>query len=97
MSLKAEPEWAGKVVRCPGCNTKLQIPENIGGAPPAAEAPAPGPAPSFSSSAPLPDAAPPPPIGGGLDSFVQRPERLGWKESDPTNPTVTSALPSVSC
>lgn len=86
MSLKAEPEWAGKVVRCPGCNTKLQIPENIGGTPPAADAPAPGAAPSFSSSAPLPDAAPPPSIGGGLDSFVQRPERLGWKESDPTNP-----------
>lgn len=42
MSLKAEPEMAGKVVRCPGCNTKLQIPESaaattpssaVGGAP----------------------------------------------------------------
>ena len=26
MQLKAEPEMAGKIVRCPGCNTKLSIP-----------------------------------------------------------------------
>jgi hypothetical protein len=30
MQLKAEPEMAGKVVRCPGCNTKLSIPGHAG-------------------------------------------------------------------
>ena len=38
MSLKAEPELAGKVVRCPGCNTKLQIPESAGYQPPPPDA-----------------------------------------------------------
>ncbi|HSJ01080.1 MAG TPA: MotA/TolQ/ExbB proton channel family protein [Verrucomicrobium sp.] len=83
MSLKAEPEWAGKVVRCPGCNTKLQIPENIGGAPAASsESPSLSSAAAFSAPAPDHDA----PIGAGLDSHIQRPERHGWKESDPMNP-----------
>lgn len=31
MQLKAEPQTAGKVVRCPGCNTKLQIPMEAAG------------------------------------------------------------------
>ena len=69
MSLKAEPDQAGKIVRCPGCNTKLQIPENI---------------------APSPSEIPPP-DAPGLENFEnnyapQRPQRLGWKETDPTNP-----------
>ena len=70
MSLKAEPDWAGKIVRCPGCNTKLQIPESI--VPPPSDIP--------------------PPDAPGLDRFEnrsyapQRPQRLGWKETDPTNP-----------
>jgi biopolymer transport protein ExbB/TolQ len=69
MSLKAEPDQAGKIVRCPGCNTKLQIPENI--APTASDVP--------------------PPDAPGLENYEgsytpQRPQRLGWKETDPTNP-----------
>ena len=34
MQLKAEPEMAGKVVRCPGCNTKLSIPATAAPPPP---------------------------------------------------------------
>jgi biopolymer transport protein ExbB/TolQ len=70
MSLKAEPDQAGKIVRCPGCNTKLQIPEIAASVP---------------NEIPAPDAP-------GLDQFEsrdyapQRPQRLGWKETDPTNP-----------
>ncbi|MFZ4765735.1 MAG: MotA/TolQ/ExbB proton channel family protein [Roseimicrobium sp.] len=74
MSLKAEPEMAGKVVRCPGCNAKLQIPEMAGV--------------SKSGPLPLPDAAPPPDAAdAGLARYeVHKPERLGWKETDPSNP-----------
>lgn len=71
MSLKAEPDWAGKIVRCPGCNTKLQIPANI---------------------VPPPDTLPPPDAPGlnlherGQEQAREKPQRLGWKETDPTNP-----------
>lgn len=30
ITLQAEPELAGKTVKCPGCSTRLQIPENFG-------------------------------------------------------------------
>lgn len=91
MSLKAEPEMVGKIVRCPGCNTKLQIPETL-------EAPS-TPAPSI----PPPSVGVPPPSSGGLvpppsaasstpavphhEHFVPtKTQRVGWKEQDPTNP-----------
>jgi flagellar motor component MotA len=84
MSLKAEPEMAGKVVRCPGCNTKLQIPESVGtSAPTGAVTPPPG------AGAPLPDAAGLPSTYSAPEplSFQQeKPQRTGWKEADPTNP-----------
>ncbi len=79
MSLKAEPDQAGKIVRCPGCNTKIQIPDFV-----------------EPSNIPMPN-------GPGLDQFEnidyapQRPQRLGWKETDPTNPNglVTFAIGMV--
>lgn len=90
MQLKAEPETAGKVVRCPGCNTKLQIPQSL-------DAPADGltPAPDgagdhfgdhhgsiSSSSVEQPQ----------IDYTPQKPERQGWIESDPTNANIWVSL-----
>lgn len=77
MSLKAEPEWAGKVVRCPGCNTKLQIPEFVGGSEDgdafSGEKSEGGPAAGDSSY--------------NTGSYAQeKPQRAGWTEEDPTNP-----------
>ncbi|MFN0080850.1 MAG: MotA/TolQ/ExbB proton channel family protein [Prosthecobacter sp.] len=94
MQLKAEPEMAGKTVRCPGCNTKLSIPATTAPPPPTG-LPAPSGLPTPSNIAPPPDndafgaeyehgesapppAAAPPPTPQG--------ERGGWEETDPTNP-----------
>ncbi len=85
MSLKAEPELAGKLVRCPGCNIKLQIPEsvptNTGAIPPP---------PSAAAGLPPPTAAGSPAAAGApADSHDNRqepPQRTGWTEQDPTNP-----------
>jgi biopolymer transport protein ExbB/TolQ len=85
MSLKAEPEMAGKVVRCPGCNTKLQIPESAAASSPTSAVPPPA-ASSF-GGLPPPDAAASMPAPGSTTSYLdERPERMGWKEADPTNP-----------
>lgn len=76
MSLKAEPEWAGKVVRCPGCNTKLQIPEFLGGSEDASEGDA------FSNEKADSQAG-----DTYTNNYVpDKPHRTGWKEADPTNP-----------
>jgi len=56
MQLQAEPEHVGKYVRCPGCNTKLQIPPAASTNTTANNLPAP-------SSLPAPSAAPAP---GGM-------------------------------
>lgn len=95
MQLKAEPEMAGKVVRCPGCNTKLQIPENLGGS----EAAPPPPSDSAAATGGLP---PPPPAGGVPESPSQpdvpstmdrsQAERGGWEEADPANPSMLLSL-----
>ena len=39
--LQAEPDLAGKTVKCPGCSTKIQIPEDIGQTAPAGGPPPP--------------------------------------------------------
>lgn len=77
MSLKAEPELAGKVVRCPGCNTKLQIPETL---PPSGPPP-----PDVARNLPPPTGAGPAPEGAD-ETRQEAPQRTGWKEQDPTNP-----------
>ncbi|MBK8095141.1 MAG: MotA/TolQ/ExbB proton channel family protein [Verrucomicrobiaceae bacterium] len=88
MQLKVEPDMAGKVVRCPGCDSKLQIPGDAtsAGLPPPSGLPAP-------SGLPTPDAvnapaqqeyAPPP--GPELLVEQNRNARGGWEETDPTNP-----------
>ena len=70
MHLVAEAEMAGQVVRCPGCNTKLQIPENI----PTDEPAVPG------------DPRQPRATSGRMHPSGQPQERKAWKEEDPTNP-----------
>jgi flagellar motor component MotA len=102
MQLMAEPELAGKIVRCPGCNNKVSIP--------AAEAGAGLPPPS---GLPTPSGLPPPSAAGdnwGRDGETSAPEepmapgvshesshpsrsaRGGWEEKDPANPNAFSAL-----
>lgn len=93
MSLKAEPEWVGKVVRCPGCNTKLQIPGD-----PAAEMPAPDAAGPALGAASAPAAASTThgdyssTSGGDLSFQQSKPQREGWKEADPANPSIWLSL-----
>ena len=88
MQLKAEPETAGKIVRCPGCDTKLQIPQIPDAASPAPDA----------ASIPTPDGVGDHfgDHGGSTDDAIgsqsQKPERQGWIESDPTNPNMWMAL-----
>lgn len=85
MSLKAEPELAGKIVRCPGCNTKLQIPESL----PAPTGALPPPS-NIADSIPPPDAAlPSSPPAPPQES---RPQRAGWHEADPANPNILVSL-----
>lgn len=97
MSLKAEPEWAGKVVRCPGCNTKLQIPETVAASSPAPDAPGlPDQAAGVSSSAPAASTTThgdySSTSAGNLNFQKTKPQREGWKESDPANPNVFLSL-----
>ena len=94
MQLKAEPEMAGKVVRCPGCNTKLSIPANLGGLPPPTNLP------------PPPSGVTPPDGNAPMDhpgepseapqqqEYTSAPqqERGGWEEADPANPSVIAAI-----
>ena len=95
MQLKAEPEMAGKIVRCPGCNTKLSIPAI---APSSLPPPSGLPAPS-SITAPAPGHTDLDPFGSAeyehgtsapdqvpTSGTPERGERGGWEEIDPTNP-----------
>ncbi len=95
MQLKAEPEMAGKIVRCPGCNTKLSIPAiATSSLPPPSGLPPPSsvipPAPASTDHDPFgaaeyehgtsaPDQVP-------ATGTPERGERGGWEEIDPTNP-----------
>ena len=95
MQLKAEPEMVGKVVRCPGCNSKIAVPSELGVAlPPPSGLIQPGgsPLPSPEGDAwgrESESSTPEQPI---QTSFVphqheaQFSERGGWEEKDPTNP-----------
>jgi biopolymer transport protein ExbB/TolQ len=85
MQLKLEPEMAGKIVRCPGCNGKISIPVDL-------EPDLPAPAGIASSDAWGRDGD-----IAGIDQPIQQafaqaaaPEqsssRGGWEEKDPTNP-----------
>ncbi|MCB1208841.1 MAG: hypothetical protein KDK97_05920, partial [Verrucomicrobiales bacterium] len=80
---------AGKVVRCPGCNTKLQIPGDI----------------ATLAGLPSPSNLPPPSSGGDGTGTASAPEqsyestfeaarqqRGGWEETDPCNPNPWVAL-----
>ena len=99
MQLKAEPEMAGKIVRCPGCNTKLSIPAM---APSSLPAPSGMPAPSGIT----PPTSQPPAENDAFGaeyehgettpeqshSSYQPKERGGWEETDPANPNPWLAL-----
>jgi len=99
MQLKVEPEMAGKIVRCPGCNSKLQIPGDAaaaGGLPAPSGLPSPSglPAPSVSEPAPSPGAqvevAPSPMQDFSFEQHRQA--RGGWEEADPANPNPWMAV-----
>jgi biopolymer transport protein ExbB/TolQ len=101
MSLKAEPDMVGKVVRCPGCNTKMQIPEmpagegselNVSALAKSGAIPPPSIA-AKSGVVPSPSIT----IQGSLQKPTEQPlpqqhfvptrtQRTGWTEQDPTNP-----------
>ena len=72
MHLMGEAELAGQIVKCPGCNTKFQIPA----APPPAEEPA-----QFAAQPRVTARGP-----GRLNPSGQPHPRKAWKEEDPTNP-----------
>lgn len=86
MQLKAEPEMAGKIVRCPGCDTKLSIPAIAPASLPSPSGVTP-PAPSdtdpfgtvYEHGASAPDQS-------LMTGTAERGERGGWEEIDPTNP-----------
>ena len=80
MSLQADADLAGRTVRCPGCNAKLQIPETIAG-PPAASAPA------GSTEEPSGEEAPFESQFEGQETEYTAPSRnrAGWAESDHAN------------
>ena len=92
MKLKAEPEHAGKYVRCPGCSTKLQIPAeaSAGLEPPAPNLPMPSGVGSTMS-----DESAPPEHPGEMGEETQQKEyvhRGGWEEQDPTNANMLVSL-----
>ncbi len=90
MQLKAEPEMAGKIVRCPGCNTKLSIPAS----PESALPPPSGLPPPSNITVPEGDAfgaeyehgSTTPEQSAATSNGNERGERGGWEEIDPTNP-----------
>ncbi|NDC10298.1 MAG: hypothetical protein EBZ75_13340, partial [Oxalobacteraceae bacterium] len=73
MHLVAEAEMAGQIVRCPGCNSKMQIPSDLQDT----SEPTPG-----DPRQPRVTAR----GGGRLHPSGQPQERKAWKEEDPTNP-----------
>ena len=71
MHLMGEAELAGQIVKCPGCNTKFQIPAEMA----AEEKPQYAAQPRVTARGP-----------GRLNPIGQPSERKAWKEEDPTNP-----------
>ena len=84
MQLKAEPETAGKIVRCPGCNAKLQIPQTLEAPPEGAPPPPDGVGDYFGDHAGSTEEQ--------VDYTPQKPERHGWIETDPTNANIWISL-----
>lgn len=90
MTLQAEPDMVGKTVRCPGCDTKLQIPDF--GPAPAPEVDAGGiPQPTDISQAWAGEKQHE--MEGGAQSAAgyssaTKPQRSGWAEADPANPNI---------
>ena len=68
----AEPEMSGQIVKCPGCNIKIQIPEM--------------PKEPEGGVATSPQAQATPRAQGRMNPSGQPQQRKAWKEEDPTNP-----------
>lgn len=83
MTLQVEAEMAGRMVRCPGCTTKLQIPGGASeAAPPAADAnPWDG-----EKQHEISGETSTQPQSFEESYSPQKPQRTGWIETDPTNP-----------
>jgi len=96
MQLKAEPEMAGKIVRCPGCNTKLSTPASIAAPPPPSGLPPPPDGVPATASPPPQDASAPGEQPGShqeyQESYQQQSARGGWEEADPANANIFAAL-----
>ena len=81
VTLQAEPEMSGKMVRCPGCDSKLQIPDFS----PPSDVPLPSGVGSPWAGEKQHE------VAGDTAAQAKpnapaKPEREGWIETDPTNP-----------
>ena len=84
MHLQAEPEMSGKMVRCPSCQTKMQIPDFALPPPSSSSTPWGNEKQHEIGGSSLP--------GSGLQTEAPKPYRSGWAESDPTNPNMYLAF-----
>lgn len=82
MTLQAEPDMAGKTVRCPGCDTKLQIPDLA--TPPGVPTPS-GVENAWDAEKQHELQGSDPANTGPI--IQDKPHRSGWVETDPTNPS----------
>lgn len=88
MTLQAEPDMAGKMVRCPGCDTKLQIPDLA--TPPGV--PMPSGVDNAWAGEKQHESASETHATGGPAAAADRPHRAGWEETDPSNPSTVMSL-----
>jgi len=80
MSLKADADLAGKTVKCPGCGTKLQIPEEFADQESAPQLNVPGDSEIGTAESPTEESA------------YTTPQRQGWTESDHANVNMWASL-----
>lgn len=88
MTLQAESDMAGKMVRCPGCDTKLQIPDLA--TPPGV--PMPSGVDNAWAGEKQHESADESHAYSGPAAAPDRPHRAGWAESDPSNPSTVMSL-----
>jgi len=86
-----EPEMAGKIVRCPGCNSKVSIPDRLDGLPAPSGVSLPATEDVWGSDADVPD-QPLQPTFATPQSPTPTAARGGWEEKDPTNPNSLLSL-----
>jgi len=89
--LIADASNAGQVVRCPACNTRLQIPK-IESPQPSSPKPGAQPGRSKPGSAPSPQGSPQKQAAQKQAPQKTESKGRGWKETDPTNPNMMVSL-----